>query len=58
MYEKNATAYFNTLVQLAKVLKIEIGQPHDFERPSSLDETLDRLERRAGPAPRKMLERS
>jgi hypothetical protein len=56
MYEKNATAYFNALVQLAKVLKIEIGKPHDFDRPLSRDEALDRLERQAGPGARQMLE--
>jgi hypothetical protein len=39
------------------VLKIEIGKPHDFDRPSSKEEALDRLERAAGPHARKMLER-
>jgi hypothetical protein len=57
MYAKAPTHYFGALVQLAKVLKIEIGKPHDFAWPSSKDEALDQLERRAGPAARKMLEK-
>ena len=35
----------------------ETFEPHDFDRPSSRDEALDRLERQAGPAARKMLEK-
>ena len=53
---KIATPKFS-LITLAKVLKIEIGKPHDFDRPSSRDEALDRLGRQAGPEARKMLER-
>jgi hypothetical protein len=57
MYQRAPTNYFGALVQLAKVLKIEIGKPYDFARPSSKDEALDQLERRAGPAARRMLEK-
>jgi hypothetical protein len=39
------------------VLKIEIGKPYDFDRPSTRQEALDRLERTAGPEARAMLER-
>jgi hypothetical protein len=56
MYEKFPTHYWAGLITLAKVLKIEIGKPHDFDRPSTKEEALDRLERTAGPAARKMLE--
>jgi hypothetical protein len=38
-------------------MKIELGPPNAFDRPSSRDEALDQLERRAGPAARKMLEK-
>jgi hypothetical protein len=38
-------------------MKIELGGPHEFDRPSTKEEALDRLERTAGPAARKMLER-
>jgi hypothetical protein len=57
IYKNHPTHYWAGLITLAKVLKIEIGKPHDFDRPSSRDEALDRLERQAGPAARKMLER-
>ena len=57
IYKNFPTHYWAGLITLAKVLKIEIDKPHDFERPSSRDEALDRLERQAGPAARKMLER-
>ena len=33
------------------------AKPHDFDRPSTKEEALDRLERTAGPHARKMLER-
>ena len=56
MYEKFPTHYWAGLITLAKVLKIEIGKPHDFDRPSTKEEALDRLERTAGPHARKMLE--
>ena len=38
-------------------MKVEIGGPHEFDRPSTREEALDRLERTAGPAARQMLER-
>ncbi len=37
------------LITLAKVMKIEIGDPHEFDRPATEDEALDRMERNAGP---------
>jgi hypothetical protein len=57
IYENHPTHYWARLITLAKVLKIEIGQPHDFERPSTKEEALDQLQRRAGPAARQMLEK-
>ena len=57
IYRDFPTHYWAGLITLAKVLKIEIGKPHDFDRPSTKDEALDRLERTAGPAARQMLER-
>ena len=56
IYRDFPTHYWAGLITLAKVLKIEIGKPHDFDRPSSRDEALDRLERQAGPEARKMRE--
>jgi hypothetical protein len=57
IYRDFPTHYWAGLITLAKVLKIEIGKPHDFDRPSTKDEALDRLERTAGPHARKMLEK-
>jgi hypothetical protein len=49
--------YFAGLITMAKVMKIEVGDPRAFDRPASPEETLDRLERTAGPHACKMLER-
>jgi hypothetical protein len=38
-------------------MKIEIGGPNEFDRPSTKEDALDRLERTAGPAAREMLKR-
>jgi hypothetical protein len=56
MYEKYPVEYFWGLITLAKVLKIEAGQPGDFDKPRTREEALDRLERTAGPQARQMLE--
>jgi hypothetical protein len=57
MYDKFPVEYFWGLITLAKVLKIEVGDPHSFDRPTTMQEALDRLERNAGPAARKAFER-
>ncbi len=56
MYQKNPTAYFAALVRLARVLKIEIGKPHDFNWPATKEEALDRLERTTEPHARQTLD--
>jgi hypothetical protein len=56
MYEDYPVEYFWGLITLAKVLKIETGQPGDFDKPRTREEALDRLERTAGPKARQMLE--
>jgi hypothetical protein len=38
-------------------MKIELGPPNAFDWPSSKDEAFDQLERRAGPAERKTLQK-
>jgi hypothetical protein len=57
MFEDYPVEYFWGLITLAKVLKIETGQPGDFDKPRTREEALDRLERTAGPKARKMLEK-
>jgi hypothetical protein len=56
MFEDYPVEYFWGLITLAKVLKIETGQPGDFDKPRTREEALDRLERTAGPVARQMLE--
>ena len=56
MHDKYPIEYFWGLITLAKVLKIETGQPGDFSEPRTREEALERLERTAGPQARKMLE--
>jgi hypothetical protein len=55
-YQRFPQDYFWGLITLAKVMKIKVGNPGDFDRPSSRDEALDRLERTEGPHARQMLE--
>jgi len=56
MRQRYPTVYFNALVKLAQVLKIEVGPVGAFDRPATTAEALDRLEQRAGPQARQMLE--
>ena len=57
IYKDYPVDYFWGLITLAKVMKVEIGGAHEFDRPSTKEEALDRLERQAGPEARKMLEK-
>ena len=54
MRERYPVEYFRSLVKLAQVLKVEIGPVGAFDRPTA--EAMDRLEQRAGPRARAMLE--
>jgi hypothetical protein len=56
MRERFPTKYFDALVSLAKVHRVEVGPPDSFDRPATTTEALDRLEQRAGPQARAMLE--
>jgi hypothetical protein len=44
------------MLKIAQVNRVEVGRPEDFDRPSSKEEALRRLEQSAGPKARKMLE--
>jgi hypothetical protein len=63
MYEQQPSKYFEALVVLAKAglplhVRHELGGPGDFDdRPSKVDEALDKAEERGGPAARAMLKR-
>jgi hypothetical protein len=53
MLEEHPVTYFNALVQLAKVLKIEVGEAGAFDaRPRPRAEALAALEEKAGPQAR------
>jgi hypothetical protein len=58
MLEEHPVTYFNALVQLAKVMKIEVGEAGAFDgRPRPRVEALAALEARAGPQARALFER-
>jgi hypothetical protein len=54
--QKYPVQYFQSLVKLAHVLKVEIGQPGGFQPPETETDVLQRLEDRAGPKARKLFE--
>ena len=48
--------FLMAMLKITQVNRIEVGGPEEFDRPSSKEEALQRLEQRAGPKARKMLE--
>jgi hypothetical protein len=57
MLKKYPVQYFQSLVKLAHVLKVELGAPGDFSPPPETEaDVLQRLEDRAGPKARKLFE--
>ena len=50
-------AYFSGAVALAKVMRIELGRPGEFERRSTPEEIINRLEQKIGPQGRVIFER-
>ena len=44
------------MLKITQVHRVELGRPEEFDRPRSREEALRRLEQRAGPKARKMLE--
>jgi hypothetical protein len=57
IYTENPSLYFSSLVQLAKVLKIETGEPGAFDdKPRPREEALRKLEERAGADARRLFE--
>jgi len=57
MREKFPEIYFQSLVKLAMIHRVELGQPQAFERPRTREEVLHKMEERSGLAGRKMLEK-
>ena len=57
IYRENPALYFSSLVQLAKVLKVEVGEARAFDdKPRPREEALRKLEERAGPDGRRLFE--
>ena len=45
---RQPAAYFGGVVALAKVMRIELGKPGEFDRAMTPEEIIDRLEQRIG----------
>jgi hypothetical protein len=57
IYRENPSLYFSALVQLAKVLKVEVGEAGAFDdKPRPREEALRKLEERAGTDGRRLFE--
>ena len=56
MARKYTPAYYAGIVSLARVMRIELGMPGEFERPRTPEEIIDKLEDRIGPKGRKLFE--
>ena len=54
--EGQPAAYFAGAVALAKVMRIELGKPGEFDRPPTPEEIIDKLEQRIGPKGRIIFE--
>jgi hypothetical protein len=48
--------FLMAMLKITQVHRVELGPPEEFDRPSSQEEALRRLEQSAGPNARKMLE--
>ena len=46
---KYPQVYFMGLVSLARVMRIELGKPGEFDKPKTPEEIIDKLEERIGP---------
>jgi hypothetical protein len=57
VYTEDPGLYFSSLVQLAKVLKVEVGEAGAFDdKPRPREEALRKLEERAGTDARRLFE--
>jgi hypothetical protein len=56
MARKYTPAYYAGIVSLARVMRIELGKPGEFERQQTPEEIIDKLEERIGPKGRALFE--
>ena len=54
--DRQPAAYLAGAVALAKVMRIELGKPGEFDRPKTPEEIIDKLEQRIGPKGRILFE--
>jgi hypothetical protein len=54
--DRQPAAYLAGAVALAKVMRIELGKPGEFDRPMTPEEIIDKLEQRIGPKGRIIFE--
>ena len=57
MREKFPEIYFQSMVKLALVHRVEVGQPQEFDKPRTVEEALDQLEEQVGPRGRREFEK-
>jgi hypothetical protein len=55
--EKYPEIYFQGMVKLAVVHRVELGQPKAFDKPRTVEEALDQLEEQVGPRGRREFEK-
>jgi hypothetical protein len=56
MREKYPEIYFQSMVKLALVHRVEVGQPKEFDKPRTVEEALAQLEERVGTKGRRLFE--
>ena len=56
MREKFPEIYFQSMVKLAQVHRVELGQPKAFDQPRTKEEALAQFEERVGPQGRRAFE--
>src|SRR5262245_2894569 len=54
--EEHPAAYFAGAVSLAKLMRIELAKPDEFDRPKTPEEIIGKLEQRIGPEGRVIFE--
>jgi hypothetical protein len=56
MREKFPEIHFQSMVKLALVHRVELGQPKEFDKPRTVEEALAQLEERVGTKGRRLFE--
>jgi hypothetical protein len=54
--EKFPEIYFQSMVKLALVHRVELGEPREFDKPRTVEDALDQPEERVGSKGRRLFE--